>query len=58
MQISKFTKTTSIMELHNAPAWMVHCLYKAFITEISTEEGKKRVADEEMGQHLEEALGG
>jgi hypothetical protein len=46
------------MELHNAPAWMVHCLYKSFIEEISTEEGKKRLAGEEMGQQLEEALGG
>jgi hypothetical protein len=46
------------MELHNAPAWMVHCLYKAFIEEIGTEEGKKRLAGEEMGQQLEEALGG
>ena len=58
MQISKFTRTTSIMELHNAPAWMVHCLYKAFIEEVSTEEGKKRIAGEEMGQQMEEALGG
>ena len=58
MQISKFTKTTSIMELHNAPAWMVHCLYKAFIEQISTEEGQKQLAGEEMGQQLEEAMGG
>jgi len=58
MQISKFTKTTSIMELHNAPAWMVHCLYRAFITEIMSEEGKKRIADEEASQQLEDALGG
>ena len=58
MQISKFTRTTSIMELHNAPAWMVHCLYKALMDEVSTEEGKKRLAGEEMGQQLEEALGG
>lgn len=58
IQISKFTRTTSIMELHNAPAWMVHCLYKAFIEEVSSEEGQKRMAGEEMNQQLEEALGG
>ena len=58
MQISKFTRNTSIMELHNAPAWMVQCLFKAFIEEVSTEEGQKRMAGEEMNQQLEEALGG
>lgn len=58
MQISKFVRTTSIMELHNAPAWMIQCLFKAFIDEANSEEGKKRLAGEEMGQQLEDALGG
>ena len=56
--MSKFTRTTSIMELHNAPAWMIQCLFKAYIDETNSEEGKKRLAGEEMGQQLEDALGG
>ena len=47
------------MELHNnAPAWMMQCLFKAFMDEVKSEEGKKRLAGEEMGQQLEDSLGG
>jgi hypothetical protein len=51
-------KSVSIMELHNAPAWITHNMYKLYFEQSNSKEGQQAAAAEEFQGELEEAITG
>jgi hypothetical protein len=46
------------MELHNMPNNFVHAIYKMYHEQMSTEQGRKALAEEQAGSKLLEAMTG
>lgn len=59
MNIAKFLKgTTTINELMNMPARYIHTMYKEYTTAMSQPNGAQNLANQEINDEIEEAMGG